>query len=412
MTKWSAALVCLACLGACTFPDFELSSAPRCDDGIRNGDETGIDCGLLACSIPCPAGQGCSSVADCIEGVCGENKICRSPECDDGVTNGQESDADCGGGEGCDRCTVGDRCRELSDCDGGRCTNGQCSAPTCKDKLTNALETDVDCGGLDCNACQVGQACNVTSDCDGVACSKGTCQPASCADAIQNQDETDLDCGGSCSGCAVDQGCAVGADCESGVCPSQARVCAAPSCSDGVKNGDEPSPDCGGSCTKKCAVLAACSGASDCETQSCLRDVCVPLAPSGVALSPVGWVPTASHTYSNSATSFAIDGLQNSDWTSGTAQTPGMWFDIDLGSPQVFFSIEIDCQSAKDDVAEALDIWFSDDGTFTTRAKQNLPGMEQTVIEFAEPQVARYIRISLAQGNDHWWRMDEIRVKQ
>jgi hypothetical protein len=83
-----------------------------------------------------------------------------------------------------------------------------------------------------------------------------------------------------------------------------------------------------------------------------------------------------------------------------------------MGDPQAFFSIEVDCLNSPDDKAVALDVWLSNDGNFTTKALKNVPGATALVLDFPEVQVARYIKLSLAQGGDHWWRMDEIRVKQ
>lgn len=40
-----------------------------CDDGMKNGGETGVDCGG-PCAAKCGVGQGCSSAADCDRGVC------------------------------------------------------------------------------------------------------------------------------------------------------------------------------------------------------------------------------------------------------------------------------------------------------------------------------------------------------
>ncbi len=77
--------------------------APTCDDGIQNGDETGVDCG----GSECP---------DCI------------PTCDDGVQNGDETGIDCGGSD----CPV---------------------CPTCDDGIQNGDETGIDCGGSSCDAC-------------------------------------------------------------------------------------------------------------------------------------------------------------------------------------------------------------------------------------------------------------------
>lgn len=57
----------------------EVSTQPTCTDGIKNGGETGIDCGGSIC-IPCPT-------------------------CTDGVKNGSETDIDCGGPD-CIPCTI------------------------------------------------------------------------------------------------------------------------------------------------------------------------------------------------------------------------------------------------------------------------------------------------------------------
>lgn len=73
-----------------------------CSDGIKNQDESGIDCGGV-----------CSACATCT----------------DGIQNGTETGVDCG---------------------------GTCSAcPTCSDGIQNGTETGVDCGGS-CTACLVG----------------------------------------------------------------------------------------------------------------------------------------------------------------------------------------------------------------------------------------------------------------
>ena len=54
---------------------------PTCDDGIQNGDETGVDCG--------------GSCAPCVT----------PPTCDDGIQNGDEEGVDCGGSS-CAPCQV------------------------------------------------------------------------------------------------------------------------------------------------------------------------------------------------------------------------------------------------------------------------------------------------------------------
>jgi hypothetical protein len=71
-----------------------------CTDGIRNGTETGVDCG--GSCAPCPT----------------------TPTCTDGIRNGTETGVDCGGS--CAPCPT---------------------TPTCSDGIRNGTETGVDCGG-------------------------------------------------------------------------------------------------------------------------------------------------------------------------------------------------------------------------------------------------------------------------
>jgi len=68
-----------ASLGASTKCD--TGSTPTCDDGIQNGDETGVDCGgsCEPCTTP--------------------------PTCDDGIQNGDETGVDCGGSS-CEPCST------------------------------------------------------------------------------------------------------------------------------------------------------------------------------------------------------------------------------------------------------------------------------------------------------------------
>lgn len=50
--------------------------------------------------------------------------------------------------------------------------------PTCTDRLTNGSETDVDCGG-DCPRCALDRTCTSRNDCVTALCKNNTCQPCS-----------------------------------------------------------------------------------------------------------------------------------------------------------------------------------------------------------------------------------------
>lgn len=86
--------------------------ASTCNSKQRDGDETGVDCGG-SCG-PCPDGQGCTVKADCLSGVCTNNK-CQPSACTDKVQNGGETGLDCGGN--CpSKCSLGQGCSSSADC--------------------------------------------------------------------------------------------------------------------------------------------------------------------------------------------------------------------------------------------------------------------------------------------------------
>ena len=168
----------------------------RCDDGLKNGVEEGVDCGG-PCE-PCPR---------CDDGVqnqgelgvdCGGPCAKPCPSCDDGIKNQNESDVDCGGP--CPGCPGGKSCLKNKDCDSLRCEYLVCTFPSCDDGIRNQGESGVDCGGPCPKPC------------------------GNCSDGVQNQGESGVDCGGPCEPC--------------------------PSCDDGLKNGGEWLVDCGGECRR------------------------------------------------------------------------------------------------------------------------------------------------------------------
>ncbi|MBN2493669.1 MAG: hypothetical protein JXR96_03670 [Deltaproteobacteria bacterium] len=306
-----AGLLSLSCSGA----------APSCDDGEKNGQETGVDCGGPDCQ-PCLPLDPCLLDRDCTSGVCADG-VCREPCCTDSVANGEETDADCGGpdcpacGQGlrceggtdcasgvcdsgacaaascadgvqnqdetgtdcgggiCPTCPDGAECEGDGDCASGVCELGICQAASCEDEVVNGDETDLDCGGPDCPACGDGRSCASGTDCISWVCADGVCAPASCGDEVQNHGETDVDCGGpACPACRDGQACLDDSDCASGVC--EQGVCQPPSCADGAINGDESDEDCGGAVCPPCADGLACRIGTDCESGVCFEDRCRP----------------------------------------------------------------------------------------------------------------------------------------
>lgn len=111
-------LLVLFSAGSCELP-------PQCSNGLRDGDESDVDCGG-SCSLHCADGLRCGSKLDCVTGVCSFG-VCQAASCTDGIRNGTETDLDCGGG--CmQRCDEGLQCLVNSDCESDSCDVGLCTA--------------------------------------------------------------------------------------------------------------------------------------------------------------------------------------------------------------------------------------------------------------------------------------------
>ena len=69
----------------------------------------------------------CGSGADCQSGMCQTSGTCAEIRCDDGVKDGFESDIDCG--IGCHGCLKDKACEFDGDCASGLCNNEKCTQP-------------------------------------------------------------------------------------------------------------------------------------------------------------------------------------------------------------------------------------------------------------------------------------------
>ena len=158
-------------------PDGGLPPPGTCSDGTKNGTETDVDCGGGTCK-KCSDGDLCAVATDCTSNVCeaactgllcfpGTRDLkCRPAQCNDGVKNGNETSVDCGG-DACPRCSVGDKCKVASDCESNVCTGGLCVAAACTADQCPAcfFPTDAPC-------CKPSGLCG----CATVIPFKGTCQ--------------------------------------------------------------------------------------------------------------------------------------------------------------------------------------------------------------------------------------------
>jgi hypothetical protein len=104
--------------GTCANP------AAACHDNLQDCSETDVDCGGGVCA-PCPDGDCCNQGTDCSSGYCFPGiGVCYPGSCNDHLKDGSETDVDCGGG--CPNCPAGKHCLVDNDCI-GTCVNMVCT---------------------------------------------------------------------------------------------------------------------------------------------------------------------------------------------------------------------------------------------------------------------------------------------
>ncbi len=266
------------------------ASAPSCNDGVQNGNETGVDCG-----------GSCTACASCNDGIQNQGETgvdcggpCSAcPTCNDGIQNQGETGVDCGGPcTACATCNDGIQNQGETGVDCG----GPCAAcPTCNDGVQNGTETGVDCGGT-CGPCTGGGCTDITialtldnypdettwsvADASGTALGSGGpyarpadngqtknitgCLDDGCYYITLNDAYGDGFCCGYGNGSlsiTIDAtGTVIGS--SNGQIGSSAVVefcigsTSAATCSDGIQNQGEAGVDCGGPCT-------ACASCND-----------------------------------------------------------------------------------------------------------------------------------------------------
>jgi len=223
--------------GVCNIATKQCAAA-SCKDGVKNAGETDIDCGG-ACP-KCDTAKKCKVAADCASGVCkdtGKGLECQAPTSTDGVKNGTETGIDCGG-TGNPKCADGQGCKDRADCTSDYCKAGVCTAILPGDGVQNGNETDVDCGGAGNARCDDALKCLVDADCKSDVCKDLAdgmglrCQAPSPTDGKKNGTETDVDCGGGGGnpGCAAGLNCVNAGDCASLGCNYMNKCAAGRSC--------------------------------------------------------------------------------------------------------------------------------------------------------------------------------------
>ncbi len=130
----------------------------------------------------CGINETCTDNSQCRSRFCYQTK-CTDASCNDRIKNGAESSVDCGGS--CSKCAEGITCNKDSDCQSNFCGAGLVCKPqqTCRDGVLSGSETDIDCGGSCPSRCSERRGCSITSDCiENLTCYSSTCKKCAAND--------------------------------------------------------------------------------------------------------------------------------------------------------------------------------------------------------------------------------------
>ena len=122
------------------------------------------------------------------------------------------------------------------------------------------------------------------------------------------------------------------------------------------------------------------------------------------------WTATASVSNSGEPPSNTLDGDSKTRWSTGQPQSNGQWFQVDLGSAQTFYQIEMDSGISAGDYTNGYLVYVSNDGMNWGVPVALGSGSSQTVSVIFGQQTARYIKVVQTGSSSQWWSLHEFNV--
>lgn len=163
--------------------------------------------------------------------------------------------------------------------------------------------------------------------------------------------------------------------------------------------------------SKYFSAIASVITPNDIDLNSCIwennigNELSIP-ADGGIsgAFDRKSWKASASHNSHNGGN--ALDSDVTTRWDTGTSQSPGQWFQVDMGQDITFNSLILDIGSSKGDAAEQYAVSASEDGkNWGAPIASGRKG--KGVILFPE-QTARYLKIEQNGQTGNYWSIHEL----
>ena len=124
------------------------------------------------------------------------------------------------------------------------------------------------------------------------------------------------------------------------------------------------------------------------------------------ALNRAGWSATASV---GSGAANGLDGDATTRWTTGTGQTAGQWFQVDLGSPTLLNRVYLDAAGFTGTAPVSYQVQVSPDATAWKDVASGSGAGQLTAVPFS-PQLARYVRITQTGTSSSHWSIAEFNL--
>lgn len=137
-----------------------------------------------------------------------------------------------------------------------------------------------------------------------------------------------------------------------------------------------------------------------------------PCTPGG-NMERVGWKATASKTSSNATEGLemALDGKLDTRWTSGAGQTPGMWFQLDMGYPRSFDKVTFDASGSGSDFPQGYKLYVSNDPAVPGTAVAEGVGASITTVNLAGGKTGQFIRLETTASSGSYLSVHEVNVQ-
>jgi hypothetical protein len=134
------------------------------------------------------------------------------------------------------------------------------------------------------------------------------------------------------------------------------------------------------------------------------------LSSTNPTLPRTGWTPTASNSGGTDVPLNAIDGNIATRWSTGTAMTPGMWFQVDMKALHSFNQITLDSGGSTNDFARGYQVFVSNDGMSFGNAIASGTGSSPLISIAFPTETARFIKVVQTGSASFWWSIAEFNV--